>query len=562
MVALPVFVLRKVFLTDRRSSAASPLGIVKSALAQNSTRVATITYLLSAICALLVHVFLAYTGDGHRGDPKLTLFVKSKTHVYIARNYERQVCIPMVTCDPKSQTPILVAAVGLLVPAVFTTLSLATASLVFGAARLALPILYKIPFVSIFLRPFTAHFLKGSWTLSLPLLHIPLLFRAWFLGFSTFLTWEASDVLFEGVVSETSSVSTQTSDPNITLVSGIASTDRIFSFFAYSELKELATDESASASARRTALFGDQKNALNVWTHLARESLLLLGRDYQLFLRRGKPAPPPPVPEPVKPKVVVGPQIPTTPLVRQRVFKTTTESPGQAALDALSSDGPIAKVLEAGADATHVPELFRSVETRVLTSPIAEEAKKNVQSAKGLGGKAKDGAVSFIRKQASKYVPGPVKEIAARVVAWTTNDRLSKVVEASLPYRELDVVVVGALSSLTCASLTEDRYGVVQRDIPKILEALISFLSAIEEYQMEIRTKHAPSMSTTLSVKEREEQEALAIEVHKAQEVLGYVGDGLKEGIVRIVRKFGDKLLAFKFPPRIAQKLQAFLDYS
>ena len=42
------------------------------------------------------------------------------------------------------------------------------------------------------------------------------------------------------------------------------------------------------------------------------------------------------------------------------------------------------------------------------------------------------------------------------------------------------------LSLLTCASLTEDQYGVVQRDIPKILEALLSFLSAIETYQAEI----------------------------------------------------------------------------
>lgn len=36
---------------------------------------------------------------------------------------------------------------------------------------------------------------------------------------------------------------------------------------------------------------------------------------------------------------------------------------------------------------------------------------------------------------------------------------------------------------------------------------------------------------------------------------------GLKDGVARIVRTFGDKLLAFKFPPRTAQKLQGFLDY-
>ena len=36
---------------------------------------------------------------------------------------------------------------------------------------------------------------------------------------------------------------------------------------------------------------------------------------------------------------------------------------------------------------------------------------------------------------------------------------------------------------------------------------------------------------------------------------------GLKDGIARIVRTFGKKLLAFKLPPRVAQKLQGFLDY-
>jgi Nucleoporin protein Ndc1-Nup len=34
--------------------------------------------------------------------------------------------------------------------------------------------------------------------------------------------------------------------------------------------------------------------------------------------------------------------------------------------------------------------------------------------------------------------------------------------------------------------LTEDRYGVVQRDIPRIIEALLAFLTALEDVQREI----------------------------------------------------------------------------
>lgn len=37
-----------------------------------------------------------------------------------------------------------------------------------------------------------------------------------------------------------------------------------------------------------------------------------------------------------------------------------------------------------------------------------------------------------------------------------------------------------ALSNLICASLKEDPYGVTQRDIPKVLEAFVRYLSVLD----------------------------------------------------------------------------------
>ena len=82
---------------------------------------------------------------------------------------------------------------------------------------------------------------------------------------------------------------------------------------------------------------------------------------------------------------------------------------------------------------------------------------------------------------------------------------------------------------LTCASLTEDRYGVVQRDIPKIIEALLSFLTALEEYQTELNASYAlppPDQLQQLSPKELAEKETLAMEAARAGEVLSVVSDG------------------------------------
>jgi nucleoporin NDC1 len=153
------------------------------------------------------------------------------------------------------------------------------------------------------------------------------------------------------------------------------------------------------------------------------------------------------------------------------------------------------------------------------------------------------------------------------------------------------------LAGLVCASLAEDRYGVVQRDIPRIIEALLSFLSALEEYEVEVSNLYVPPTPEEVTQNDSkilEEKERTRVEVARATEVIGVVSDGeysghvidiaprvsirvvarvadtllflfffsaLKSGVADIVRTFGDKLVAFKFPPRTAKKLQSFIDY-
>jgi len=102
----------------------------------------------------------------------------------------------------------------------------------------------------------------------------------------------------------------------------------------------------------------------------------------------------------------------------------------------------------------------------------------------------------------------------------------------------------------------------VQRDIPKILEAILTFQSAVDQYRSQLEAdaiKKQPSDG--LSEKEREELLAEVGQIERGVDVLRGVSDAMKESVVRIVRTFGDKLLAFRFPPRIAHKLQPFLEY-
>ena len=99
------------------------------------------------------------------------------------------------------------------------------------------------------------------------------------------------------------------------------------------------------------------------------------------------------------------------------------------------------------------------------------------------------------------------------------------------------------LSHLACASLNEDRYGVVQRDLPKILEAFLSFLGTLEEYRAEI-VETCPSHDdvAVLTGKEQEDKLRILQDVTQAVEPL----DQLQDGACLLLREWPRALLSFK----------------
>ena len=52
-------------------------------------------------------------------------------------------------------------------------------------------------------------------------------------------------------------------------------------------------------------------------------------------------------------------------------------------------------------------------------------------------------------------------------------------------------IIYIVLAGFTVASLEEDAYGVLQKDIPKILEALTSYLIMLEMYTREVQASAA-----------------------------------------------------------------------
>ncbi|KAI0055711.1 hypothetical protein BV25DRAFT_1903556, partial [Artomyces pyxidatus] len=583
---LPIVVLRKTYLTATPTPSSSPSQRFKTALSKTTTIRALLTYTIASLSITTLHILMTSSRD----SVHLNVFVKSRKHPYYLNGrflflflaqiafasafHFRSVLLDRFVVrwtrstvpNPSRTAQYLRRAASLgLTTLAFTSLVLCAYLIAFGFSRsLLLPILFKIPGIHLILRPFFAHFLRGPWTIAMLPWHLPLVWRTFLLGLSTTAGWEFAETLFDEKVQEPLMVGVHTADPGLTLVSGTTSIDLYFKYLAFEELREFAQDESANGSARRTALFSDQKYNPSLWSTLVRESLVFLGQDYQLLLRRGKPAPPPaPAPAPPKAKL---PELPTTPLIRKAIFKTASNSPIRSVLDSFAADGAISQAVESSVETTaaHFPELFKAVESPLVKAKAEVEHVKNevapVVNAPMRG-------VGIVRNAVASYTPRGVISTVRDCRDWWQRERINKVAEVVLPHREIDVQIIEVLSRLVSASLSEDRYGVVQRDIPRILEALLSFLSAIEEYQAELasRIPPPPVQESELSATELVERARLQEEVTRAGDVLSIIADpppALKEGIVRVVKTFDGKLVAFKFPPNIARKLQGFVDYT
>ena len=89
-------------------------------------------------------------------------------------------------------------AILLLTSTPFMFSSFAVYNIAFESARSALlPLLLRVPLVWSFLKPFTGHFFRGPWTLTLPLRHFSLESHAFTLGLSMLARWEFAESLID-----------------------------------------------------------------------------------------------------------------------------------------------------------------------------------------------------------------------------------------------------------------------------------------------------------------------------------------------------------------------------
>ncbi|CAE6456702.1 unnamed protein product [Rhizoctonia solani] len=348
-------------------------------------------------------------------------------------------------------------------------------------------------FLGFVLSPFL-HFMMRSgafWQL----ISWSLFWRMFVLQFTTLIMWDVAGEWFEINASQVIHLSQFKEDPNATLIAGLQSQDPYYKYFAFAELANVVS----TRPPRRVALFSDLKANPTAWEQVC-----------------------PPAPALNAPTTTKKSTLSTDP-----VYKHSTQSAGP--IDAfVGAANTVATVIPANLS---VPAIF------LPTPHPAASAPSSVPSVVS-SWKINLPKIVDVSKLIDRLPP-----VWARRVRSVVQERKAAVLEGLLEGRAADVWIVEALSTLIARSLQEDPYGRVQRDIPRVLEAFVSYLGALEQLIDETNADLEP-----------ESEDAV-------RAVVQPVADALREGIRTIVLEFGHRLKAFTFPPRVAKRLQTMVDY-
>ncbi|EJD40961.1 hypothetical protein AURDEDRAFT_186764 [Auricularia subglabra TFB-10046 SS5] len=516
VTVLPVFLLRRYNLQLRRTTEPTQRAFVRALAGRAKTWEHLGLMAASGAAEGVIYVMAVYSNA--YDDPKLTPFAPSKRHaqhlnerfvflllclssagaLYAARDQLRQRFV--VRWAPKSHKTVGIAIRSRIAG---TLLRVFAVSVLFPAFFHILYLTFRIPTIRIllrvfpFLRPTISLFLRRPgdvWSLHLYQLAVSALFKL-------SLAWSTTHVLFDAYTSHPPHIAPHIAPATIpgALVKGVENTE-MHGYFAHLAWLDVAR----MRAPERRALFADPP----LWAALVRSALLKLGRDYQLLLRRGAPAPAP-APPPKAP--AVPPATPSKPAALAPA--SAAYKPASSPLRALADDGAVTRAL------TAVPDVF-------LDSPHVQKAVGKIKEHLPDTSAYAKAIVAAPQRRVEPFVALPPRALALWGAPFPDADG-----DKWAPDARTDAAIVDALTRLVAASLEEDALGTVQRDVPRVLEALCALLDAAEDAQA------------------------------AGGRPVAVLADALRSGIQLVCATFGDRMRAFRVPVRTASKLQGFVDY-
>ncbi|KAH8596440.1 nucleoporin protein Ndc1-Nup [Bisporella sp. PMI_857] len=332
------------------------------------------------------------------------------------------------------------------------------------------PIIYSLT-IRNFAWSFTRSFAKIFWNLpksgALPAIapfHYSLLLKTWYAGFLLTLLWEVGNALFSVYVAQDPlknerPITFESKDPNGSLLTGLKGKKLQTRAFAFWELVFIAQD----FQGRRKNIFEDiDRKGGTTWSQILAACLdVVTGVDARIDEYKNpltqKSAPEEPIPslprlgQPLKDGFNSPGDIFTSPVRPKSKGTSIAQAVGGFAKSHGQSPPPKPK------------KLLEQAENVVLTPE---------QKQLGLSGLFRDWAVKFLKTN----VGVPFRQDYRR--------RIATIVLGS-PYGDVGIIVdaVDSLTKFAVHSLTEDKFGNVQRDVKLIIQTFTGTILKLEDFK-------------------------------------------------------------------------------
>lgn len=353
----------------------------------------------------------------------------------------------------------------------------------------------------------------------IPPYHYSLILRSLTSGALLITLWEFSNAIFSAYLTlepmkREQPLTGESKDPNASLLNGLKAKREVIRTFAFCELALI----SQRFPARRKAIFADiDRPTGSAWTQimtLCVGNILAISNRIAEFQNPTTKS----VAPPQRITIESLPSISSAPLRKENIF-SNSQTPATTREKIESSFGTIAKSYGQS------PQPAKPL--KFLESQRAEGEKYlGVARQKLLTqGQQESLSSSGLLAQYNAYLIRFLRTPFGRLFRRTFKRRVSTVVLGS-PFGELNPIIdsVNALTALALASLTEDNYGKVAKDVPLLIQAFVSVIQSVEGFVRDL-----PVHWTDVEFSESD---------RRAEEVDLVVGT-LKAGLKEMVDAFG-----------------------
>ncbi|GAB5593981.1 hypothetical protein Unana1_08881 [Umbelopsis nana] len=346
-------------------------------------------------------------------------------------------------------------------------------------------------------------------------------------GFLISFSWELFDQLYDIFLTQPLVVSYLATDSNACLVSGLQLKQKPFiQALAYAELARV----SKADQHRRAAIFNDigSDNKKSAWQSISSECMKVVD-DLKHSV----------VAEYRRPDVIQPPVKARSDITSDKGYNIKRITPVQQEVSnsRLSRRQVIAYQDDDVEDRTG--DILRSIAELPKMLPVSHS-------------KVTTAADSFNLEDPKKELEGWVARIHGYIRQWPIWNQLFarglvRKVQSLFPSPQVILYAIESLSNLTSASLKEDECGLVQRDIPAVIDCLLGCLQEVESLLYNPPASYSALKADSDS----------RITIREPLQII----NALKSGLYQIVITFEPYVSDFKVQPKYAAKWQSFIKF-